>query len=1769
MAKHNPGERPAKRTESPSVDINTINFVLSSLEREVSVDDIISQLTALGRKEEEVETIFKAAKNELARRKNEEGEEGSVEVPTSSQVQQIQQQQLAQHTDHFEPPEETPPATSAPAGERVTSIEGITDPAQEELLIRQAAEQFVQLKQGKKSTKELLDSLTIGGWKIEAFNRMKLVAHTLDASIAAPKHKKEPKPTRNKSKTKSEGSQPVPSEQPAATTATQPTQPDTATPESDPAQLDPAAQKAEELRKKKEREAIQDNAYWMVREKAKGRSEESLAESLAKVGITAEAIEKTREMAASIEARNAEATFKKVERETADEIVRQWQAGVPQEEIEAKLKDAGWKEEDIPSVVKFASVVVRIRTYKEAASVDSMYEASGLSRIKRSYDPVYRFLEKIAGDERNKFETRDAVLTYRVSKSSSSTEPKRPVSQYRWEYASTYHDYLRLSAGTDLKLLHPHIVVDEKRFLNRLDDPNDPLHSYKEEWETLWKSIRRSERGEFPPDEYARAVQRGEVPSISDDFVIEKRKEKVPEEGIVAALKAAGWREEDIPFVQSVADAKPLPEVFEGRAFEMAKRYFDPLRQFLMNVSKIRKNNFRIGDARLEYGVGLAPEKDGGKIAWRTVINYHDFLRRLRSVPGRDRNRIHTGVSVEKEFQARLDNPDDPLHAYKAEFETLIQKAAQPKSVEDELIDEYARRAWRGDVYLEVPEDAHEPLAQEISSYGEDVLSGEVRDELLAEGVPGSEVYDSYLLDEASPYFGDRDEIPATLDDVEIPIVDDGDDEPSSALTPQEESEEVASMASEGSSIPLSAMPPERLTAREIEDLKRSYDPMFRLLKRMSEDPEVDFKAEDAHLNYGVFIPSRDEEGKINGRAETATSYHDLMQLRASIPEELRRESDPLVWNWKIGGTWGKIATFANGEKLWDRLENPDDKLSKYRDEVYALIEQIKDERLPDEYAEAVERGEINVQEIPEWNVYGAYGDLRAMYNGEPIPDDIEQKYDSVYQRVRAAEYHSDEMDAAIKEMRALVQEQWDVTRGTRASAMDYDEWSRRVNSFESQHRNLDLMRLFPEGKYPHSLSDRTYEYRNEFIKALNAGDEAKMAEITAAADEFFAEQRIAAAEAHRTPVEQKEIPFDEVEAIVREQLGGKAKINRLTIDSTPEGLQLHAELDAGMMGGEIVLDGTIVNDGNTIAIHGLDIDARGYVKSMIQDKLGNFDTAIKAYFEKKFGKQVSKMQIGDAGLTLEFGPAKTEASTPEEAQEGLDNTADQPDTPLEWRNTLKSLIEGATLKMNAGERSEKMKSYLAGRAAELGQKAKELGPGTEKFVRMLGTTYDKMGWKSKLAIGASLGLGAAAFSSVSTPLALLFGAGLGAQRLAGMSSMFLKIEKYLQDHKGSNIGMGPLRIRDERIKGAAAFGAVAYTALMGAAIAEGVDLASESAYGQAVHEWLGNMMGHQAAPSGVKASQPVPPPASEAPGVPAPAAEVTPPSPEPEISHIKEIDVKASKGHGYEYMTKRLWEQLQEKNIKLPSGANPDSDLAKLLAADKDSIDRVVHKLAQENEFFKNTGQSVRIDLDSHMTIDAKGNISITGSDLAPEGTHQAPEGSPLTPPYQPGAVPRPEAAAPDLPPDMPATASEGPAGVAGTTASEITVDQHPSPDILIENQSPAPVIERDFVVNKFDVTVPLAEPHIYAGPPGTNQVFAYGGEKMVRLNAMFDYLKTHPNATVIAEDDSGKYRSAWTLVKDRLVQGERLPQRGFFGRLSGALLPPPGPDELSKLIK
>ena len=520
---------------------------------------------------------------------------------------------------------------------------------------------------------------------------------------------------------------------------------------------------------------------------------------------------------------------------------------------------------------------------------------------------------------------------------------------------------------------------------------------------------------------------------------------------------------------------------------------------------------------------------------------------------------------------------------------------------------------------------------------------------------------------------------------------------------------------------------------------------------------------------------------------------------------------------------------------------------------------------------------------------------------------------------------------------------------------------------------------------------------------------------------------------------------------------------------------------------------------------------------------------------------------------------------------------------------------------------SERMKGYMSQRNGALDQRAGELGM-IEKGFRSLGEQYNKLGWKSKLGVGLGLGIGAGALAAVSMPAAIACMSGIAVQRIAGLASSFLKYEKSTAEGKWQ--------------KEKAMAKAIAQSAAMTGAmllLVEGVKEGVQWAKGEEVHGWLRDNwpFGHHDAP--------VAPPTSVAAPAPEAAAPVAAPAPEVKVEMP---NVEASAGHGYEYMMKRMWESLQEKHLD-PNQYGKDTDIYKLLTADKDSIDGVVHTIARDSyhNFAHADGLNVSIDPTAHMTIGADGqaHVLVGGHDFS-----TADYDAPTTPAYHPHVAGAEQAATTNPAPaasgnrldwnklpsadsakldwhsikdaSMPTAHHDGvwqPEDNMGPNhpgeefsfglPNESPLSTHPAPvEHAIAPQAPAPHLPEHIAVNGSGVEINITEPHIYASHvaesaapvPGqgidvmnmpmaqSEHLFVYGGDPSQRAEAIQQYLSQHHDKVIYSADNSNTYRIPWHWADGKVVPGTPVRTSGFLGFFS-SFMKAPAPDELGKLIK
>ena len=494
-------------------------------------------------------------------------------------------------------------------------------------------------------------------------------------------------------------------------------------------------------------------------------------------------------------------------------------------------------------------------------------------------------------------------------------------------------------------------------------------------------------------------------------------------------------------------------------------------------------------------------------------------------------------------------------------------------------------------------------------------------------------------------------------------------------------------------------------------------------------------------------------------------------------------------------------------------------------------------------------------------------------------------------------------------------------------------------------------------------------------------------------------------------------------------------------------------------MAGKIELSGILVNKGNTIGVEGLNVQAERFekkAKKQIEENLSGIGNAVRTYFEQHYERPIASIQVGESGLVIELG-AQAAVAEPEdkieptlegEPEELVEGPPKPERTPAEEKSRLKSLVGALSEKMSAAkERIERSKAYLANRLNELDAQAKGKGETISEFLfTNLGEKYNKLPTWEKIALGGALAVGYGLTLPVSTTAAVLYGGALASTRIAAMAGSF-RSNREMLERVNRRAGMG--RLENMRLyqwlgsgtetgrKNTAMAKAMLQSFGMTGAMAYTAHELAEHHVGERIGQWFTDYLG------GPAAEQAIPPVVLET-GAAAPAAPVVPEAPVAEApapapaqsafqaevravdnqiaaaqmadaraqaagvglpesppSTVPDISVEATPGKGYEFMAKRLWEQLQTQNLDANKFAE-GSDMRRLVEATPQDIDKVVHDIAKEHGLFKTegnlAGSSVQINLGDKLTFNADGSLEVSNG----QTYVNAPEGARVTLPLQ-----------------------------------------------------------------------------------------------------------------------------------------------------------------------
>lgn len=368
-----------------------------------------------------------------------------------------------------------------------------------------------------------------------------------------------------------------------------------------------------------------------------------------------------------------------------------------------------------------------------------------------------------------------------------------------------------------------------------------------------------------------------------------------------------------------------------------------------------------------------------------------------------------------------------------------------------------------------------------------------------------------------------------------------------------------------------------------------------------------------------------------------------------------------------------------------------------------------------------------------------------------------------------------------------------------------------------------------------------------------------------------------------------------------------------------------------------------------------------------------------------------------------------------------------------------------------------------------------------ERGFRWMGEKYNKLPFKYKLALGASLGLGAAftaGTGAIAIPLALIAG-----QRIAGLSAMYLKFEKNSHQEKwGKEMAM---------------LKAGVYTVLLGLTMKEAIEYASDTGAAhwaqEKVQGFLGWMMGHTASP-----------PVASAPKAPANAGA-------PQATPAPEAPVVAQPSAPAEPVAPAVPE----------TGPKPPEPVPQPVAA-ADAGEQVSRPIAQH---FPRPEAPTRFEMPKHADFSIhEDDTTISPYDVTPTNQTQAEEmplveeaGEQAAPAEPPVEQPAPPAEAPQEVPKPP-EASASPAD-ASATASEAGAT--------------TPEAGAKFVVNKLGLSVDVAHADSYIAKNG--EVVIFGGflsDDALEKKAADIVSKDHSAVVYYTTARLGDWKNVWQPI-------------------------------------
>ncbi len=498
---------------------------------------------------------------------------------------------------------------------------------------------------------------------------------------------------------------------------------------------------------------------------------------------------------------------------------------------------------------------------------------------------------------------------------------------------------------------------------------------------------------------------------------------------------------------------------------------------------------------------------------------------------------------------------------------------------------------------------------------------------------------------------------------------------------------------------------------------------------------------------------------------------------------------------------------------------------------------------------------------------------------------------------------------------------------------------------------------------------------------------------------------------------------------------------------------------------------------------------------------------------------------------------------TPEQEEHlsGERHEAWEPTTRAEFIAELRNLIFGERKSRGSNEQNEGLKTYITKRSEELGEKAKEYGPIVAGYIGNKIERYNKLGWKTKLAITGALVAGTALSAGVPGIISGGFTAALWSQRAIGAIGMGINKRKKLDAEIAANPEHKLAGKSEwEKNKHAALYATGYMLATSGAVYlgVEGLKAAAES-------EWLANMLGHHSDSLEMSES----------------SIEVL-----PDPTSVQELDPTLFAEEKGNDQLRILAETSLAKHLTPNEWAVLNNHIASLTPRERSIFDQFTTEYSNKI----NAGQDVPEQILNNMP----GNSETPPPDLS------SPEAATIVPDTEITEK------------SLGAQSTDAPFGydpIDGHAMSELEAQKladlrnamHEETAREAGGMPPRQTEEKGFfeklfgssdenpteTVGQFSIdSVSAAEPHIYADADG--HLFAHGGSIEARIEEIQKFLTENPDKIVYGTDDNGQYRIPWYLYEGRALPSEPVRTNGFFG-FGSVLMDAAKPEEFVKKIK